>query len=151
MFPLSVAETKAMEEYVEQALWQRLIKISRFTLPASAGFFFMDKKDRGLQSCIDYRGLNSVTIKYPHPLPVIPSAIEQHQVATVFTWLDLQSAYNLICIQVGDEWKTGFSTTSGHYEYNVMAYGLVNVPYFYQAFMNDVFRDMLNRYVIFLY
>lgn len=36
------------------------------------------------------------------------------------------------------------STTSGNYQYNVMA----NVPAVFQSFMNDVFWDMLNRSVI---
>ncbi len=41
-----------------------------------------------------------------------------------------------------------FSTTYGHYEYRVMPFGLVNSPSVFQAFINDVFRDMLNRWVI---
>ncbi len=41
-----------------------------------------------------------------------------------------------------------FSTTSGHYEYWVMPFGLVNSPSVFQAFINDVFCDMLNRWVI---
>ncbi len=67
---------------------------------------------------------------------------------TVFHKLDLRSAYNLIRIREGDEWKTAFSTTSGHYEYLVMPFGLSNSPSVFQAFINDVFRDMLNRWVI---
>lgn len=48
----------------------------------------------------------------------------------------------------GDEWKAAFSTTSGHYQYNVMACALVNSPAIFQAFMNEIFRDMLSRFVI---
>ncbi len=51
-------------------------------------------------------------------------------------------------IREGDEWKTAFSTTSGHYEYLVMPFGLANSPSVFQSFMNDVFRDMLDRWVI---
>ncbi len=40
-----------------------------------------------------------------------------------------------------------FPTTSGHYEYLVMPFGLVNSPSVFQAFVNDVFKDMLNRWV----
>lgn len=29
-----------------------------------------------------------------------------------------------------------------------MVYGLVNAPFFFQAFMNYVFRDMLNHFVV---
>ncbi|KAI2668864.1 Transposon Tf2-6 polyprotein [Labeo rohita] len=118
------------------------------TSPASAGFFFVKKKDRGLRPCIDYRALNDLTIKYRYPLPLVPSALEQLRSAKTFTKLDLRSAYNLIRIRSGDEWKTAFSMTSGHYEYLVMPFGLANSPSYLQAFVNEVFRDMLNRWVI---
>ena len=39
-----------------------------------AGFFFVDKKDGTLLPCIDYRGLNDITVKNRHPLPLISSA-----------------------------------------------------------------------------
>ncbi|KAM6973385.1 liprin-beta-2b [Aplochiton taeniatus] len=35
--------------------------------PASAGFFFISNQVEGLRPCIDYRGLNSVTVKYRLP------------------------------------------------------------------------------------
>ncbi len=41
-----------------------------------------------------------------------------------------------------------FFTTNGHYEYLVMPFGLVNSPSVFQAFINDVFRDMLGRWAI---
>ncbi len=68
--------------------------------------------------------------------------------AKYFTKLDLRNAYNLIRIREGDEWKTAFSTTNGHYEYLVMPFGLVNSPSVFQAFINDVFRDMLGQWAI---
>ncbi len=89
------------------------------TSPASAGFFFVKKKDGGLRPCIDYRGLNDITIKFRYPLPPVPVALEQLREARYFTKLDLCSAYNLIRIREGDEWKTAFSATTGHYEYLV--------------------------------
>lgn len=55
-------------------------------------------------------------------------------------------AYNFVRIWSGDEWKMVFSTASGHYKYNVMAYE--NRPSFFQLYMNDVFRDMLHRFMI---
>lgn len=88
----------------------------------SARFFFVKKKDGGLQQCIDYRGLNEVTVKYRYPLPLVPAALEMLRTACYFTKLDLRNAYNLIRIRSGDEWKTAFSTTSGQYEYRVMPF-----------------------------
>ncbi|KAK3550106.1 hypothetical protein QTP86_020667 [Hemibagrus guttatus] len=96
--------------------------------PVAAGFFFVEKKDGGLQPCIDYRGLNAITIRYPYPLPLVPAALEQLQGARFFTTLDLCSTYNRIRIKEGDEWNTAFHTTQGHYEYLVMPLGLTNAP-----------------------
>lgn len=102
-----------MEDYVTKALKQGIIMQSM--LLASAGFFFIEKKGGGLRPCIDYRGLSKITVKYPHLLP-----------HTLFTKLDLRSAYNLVQIRAGNEWKT-----TGHYEYKVMSYGLVNAPSYF--------------------
>ncbi|KAI2661634.1 Transposon Tf2-6 polyprotein [Labeo rohita] len=146
VFPLSQPESAAMEKYIKEELAKGFIQPS--TSPASAGFFFVKKKDGGLRPCIDYRALNEVTIKYRYPLPLVPPALEQLRSARFYTKLDLRSAYNLIRIREGDEWKTAFSTTSGHYEYRVMPFGLANSPSYFQAFVNDVFRDMLDRWVI---
>uniref|UniRef100_A0A3B3BWV7 Gypsy retrotransposon integrase-like protein 1 n=1 Tax=Oryzias melastigma TaxID=30732 RepID=A0A3B3BWV7_ORYME len=146
IFPLSQPESEAMQKYIEEELEKGFIRPS--TSPASAGFFFVKKKDGGLRPCIDYRNLNDITIKYRYPLPLVPFALEQLRQARFFTKLHLRSAYNLVRIREGDEWKTAFSTTSGHYEYLVMPFGLCNAPSVFQAFVNDVFRDMLNRFVI---
>ncbi|KAK3554436.1 hypothetical protein QTP70_023034 [Hemibagrus guttatus] len=135
-----------MEEYIESSLAAGHIRPS--TSPAAAGFFFVGKKDGGLRPCIDYRGLNAVTIRYPYPLPLVPAALEQLRGARVFTKLDLRSAYNLVRIREGDEWKTAFHTTHGHYEYCVMPFGLTNAPAVFQALINEVFRDLLGRSVI---
>ncbi|KAK3553203.1 hypothetical protein QTP86_031797 [Hemibagrus guttatus] len=93
VYPLSLPESKAMEEYIETALDAGHIRPS--TSPAAAGFFFVGKKDGGLRPCIDYRGLNTITVRYPYPLPLVPAALEQLRGARVFTKLDLRSAYNL--------------------------------------------------------
>ncbi|KAK3545988.1 hypothetical protein QTP70_018944 [Hemibagrus guttatus] len=146
VYPLSLPESKAMEEYIETALDAGHIRPS--TSPTAAGSFFVGKKDGGLRPCIDYRGLNAITVRYPYPLPLVPAALEQLRGARVFTKLDLRSAYNLVRIREGDEWKTAFHTTSGHYEYCVMPFGLTNAPAVFQALINGVFQDLLGKGVI---
>ncbi|KAK3555747.1 hypothetical protein QTP86_028976, partial [Hemibagrus guttatus] len=75
VYPLSLPEAKAMEEYIEEALAVGHIRPS--TSPAAAGFFFVGKKDGGLRPCIDYRRFNAITVRYPYPLPLVPAALEQ--------------------------------------------------------------------------
>lgn len=113
--------------------------------PAGAGFFFVEKKDKSLRSCIDCQRLNNITIKNRSPL--ISLAFQLLQGAKVFTKLDLRNAYPFVRIREGDKWKTAFNTPSGHYKNLVMPFGLTNAPAFFQALVKDVLRDMLNVFV----
>ena len=108
----------------------------------------MAKKDGSLRPCIDYRQLNSITVKNKYPLPLLSSTFEPLTHTTVFTKLDLRNAYHLVQVQEGDEWKTGFNTHLGHFEYLVMPFGLTNAPAVFQALVNDVLRDFLNIFVV---
>ncbi|KAK3532221.1 hypothetical protein QTP86_009498 [Hemibagrus guttatus] len=143
IYSLTLPEEKAMEEYIKEALAQGYICLS--TSPAASSIFFAAKKYDGLRPCIDYRALNKITVKFRYPLPLVPAALERLRGATVFTKLDLRSAYNLIRIRKGDEWKTAFVTPTGHYEYRVMPYGLANAPSMFQDFMHE---DFLHKYVV---
>lgn len=112
LYNLSRPEREAMGKYIRESLAAGIIHPS--SSPLGAGFFFVAKKDN--TPCIDYRGLNNITIKNKYPLPLISSAFEPLQGATVFTKLDL------VCIKEGDEWKTAFNTLLGHFEFTVMRY-----------------------------
>lgn len=98
----------------------------------------MDKKDKTLRPCIDYCGLNNITIKNKYPLPLLTSAFEPLQGSVIFSKLDLRNAYHLVRIREGDEWKTAFNTPMGHFEYLVMPFSLTNAPAVFQALVNDV-------------
>ncbi len=145
LYSLSVPERGAMEKYISDSLAARFIRPS--SSPAGAGFFFVAKKDGSLRPCIDYRGLNNITVKNTNPLPLMSSAFERLQGASLFTKLDLRNAYHLVRIREGDEWKTAFNTPRGHFEYLVMPFGLSNSPAVFQALVNDVLRDMVDQFI----
>ncbi len=134
-----------MDWYIRESLQTGLIRHS--SSPAGAGFFLVQKKDGSLRPCIDYRGLNDITVKNRYPLPLMSSAFELLQGAQVFTKLDLRNAYHLVRIQEGDEWKTAFNTPSGHYEYLVLLFGLSNAPAVFQGLINSILGDMINQFV----
>ena len=133
-----------MESYITESLAAGIICPRH---PWELDSFFTDKKDKSLRPCIDFRGLNNITIKNKYPLPLISSAFEPLQGATIFSKLDLRNAYHLVRIREGDEWKTAFNTPLGHFEYLVMPFGLTNAPAVFQALINDVLRDFLNRFI----
>jgi len=86
-----------METYIKDSLAAGIIRLS--SLPLGAGFFFVSKKDKSLQLCIDFWGLNNITIKYKYLLPLMSTAFDPLQGATGFTKLDLRNAYHLVRIR----------------------------------------------------
>ena len=72
-----------MEEFIGESLAAGIIRPS--SSPVGAGFFFVSKKDGSLRPCIDYRGLNDITVKNKYPLPLISSAIVPLHGASIFS------------------------------------------------------------------
>ncbi|SPC65292.1 related to pol protein [Ustilago sp. UG-2017b] len=139
-------EMSELRKYLEEKLEKGFIRPSKS--PARSPVLFVPKKDGGLRLCVDYRGLNEITVKNRAPLPLIEEQLFLLRKARIYTKLDLRAAYNLIRIAKGDEWKTAFGTQLGLYEYLVMPFGLANAPAHFQSFINGVFRDIIGVYVV---
>ena len=97
-----------------------------------APILFVKKKDGSLRLCVDYRVLNAVTKMDRYPLPLIGEALDRLSTAKYYTKLDIKDAYHNIRIRNGDEWKSGFKTRYGLFEYTVMPFGLTNAPATFQ-------------------
>jgi len=59
--------------------------------------------------------------------------------------MDLWWGFNNIRIKEGDEWKGAFTTHVGSFEPTVMFFGMTNSPAMFQAMMNEILRDMINK------
>ncbi|SOV01667.1 uncharacterized protein UDID_18169 [Ustilago sp. UG-2017a] len=146
IYSLSEHELKTLRGYLEENLAKGFISPS--DSPAASPILFVKKKDGSLRLCVDYRGLNRITIRNRYPLPLIDELLDRLREARFFTRIDLRGAYNLLHIAKGDEWKTAFHTRYGLFQYNVMPFGLTNAPASFQHLMNDMFKDMLDRSLI---
>ena len=115
MYSLSELELKALREFLNSALKSGKISSSRSS--ADALILFVSKPEgRGLRLCVDYRGLNKITIRNRYPLPLMNELRDRITSIKRFTKLDLMTAYNNIRIKEGDEYKTAFRTRYGHFE-----------------------------------
>ena len=70
--------------------------IRRSSSPTGAPILFVSKPDGSLRLCIDYRGLNKITIKNKYPLPLMNELRDRLGKSTVFTKLDLKTGYYLV-------------------------------------------------------
>ena len=155
VYPLSPDEDRLVKEYLEENSKKGFIRKS--TSSAGAPIFFVDKekgKKRDIgkvpqkRLVVNYSGLDKITEKFRYPLPLINELFDRLRSAKIFTKIDLRSAYNLVRVREGDEWKTAFRTRYGLYEYLVMPFGLANAPAYFQRFVNEIFAEMTDKFVI---
>jgi len=93
------AKLQHLKKYIDKNLAKGFIQ--SFTSSATSLTLFVSKKDRKLRLCINYRMLNSITIKDKYPLPLINELHDRLQGATIFITLNIKSAYNFIKIKKG--------------------------------------------------
>ncbi|KAG5714987.1 hypothetical protein E4T56_gene5393 [Termitomyces sp. T112] len=146
IYNMSKIKLQALKEYLDDMLGKGFIRLS--ISMAGAPVLFAKKKDGSLQLCVDYRGLNKVTKKNWYPLPLIRDLVDRLRSAKIYTKINLHSGYNNVRIAPGHEWKTPFHTHYGLFEYLVMPFGMTNSPATFQYFMNDIFHNMNDIFVI---
>ena len=146
IYSTSAAEAQELKSQIDGLLANGFIRPS--TAPLGAPVLFAKKKDGGLRMCIDYRQLNLRTKKNKYSLPPINFLLEQLSGAKIFSKIDLRGAYHLLRIAEGEEWKTTFRSRYGSFEFLVMPFGLTNAPSVFQHYVNDVFREHLDKFVI---
>ena len=135
---MSCEELLVLKEY-----WRRTWRKGSFATH-EAPVLFVKKAGGSLRFCVEYRGLNEMTIKNRFPFPLIQETLARLQNARWYTKLELRDGYYYLRISEGKEWKTAFRTRYGHFEYQVMPFGHTNASGSFQHFINDTIRDFLD-------
>ncbi|GJV09528.1 putative nucleotidyltransferase, ribonuclease H [Tanacetum coccineum] len=118
------------------------------TSPWGAPVLFVKKKDGSFRMCIDYRELNKLTVKNCYPLPRIDDLFDQLQGSSVYSKIDLRSGYHQLRVRDEDIPKTAFKIRYGHYEFQVIPFGLTNAPAVFMDLMNRVCKPYLDKFII---
>ncbi len=135
-----------VKKHLEDLLRTGIIRESMS--PYASPIVICRKKSGKLRLCCDFRRLNSKTVKDAYPLPRMDEAFDTLLGATVFSTIDLKSAYNQIEVAEEDKHKTAITTPLGLMEHNFVSYGFCNAPGFFQRLMEVVFRAEVNQSVI---
>ncbi|GKA48985.1 putative reverse transcriptase domain-containing protein [Tanacetum coccineum] len=116
--------------------------------PWGAPVLFVKKKDGSFRMCIDYHELNKLTVKNRYPLSRIDDLFDQLQGSRVYSKIDLRSGYHQLRVREEDIPKIAFRTRYGHYQFQVIPFGLTNAPVVFIDLMNRVCKPYLDRFVI---
>ncbi|CAF3652495.1 unnamed protein product [Rotaria sp. Silwood1] len=142
----TVAQRKELQTEVDKLLLDNIIRPS--TSPWSSPVILKKKPDGTYRFLVDFRRLNSITDKDAYPQPTAEELIYRISGHSYFTKLDLKSGYFQIPIAESDKEKTAFATPDGHYEFNVLAQGLMNAPASFQRVMNNLIATGRWDYIV---
>ena len=143
---MTPADTEKAREMLDDLL--RLGFIRSSDSDWGAPMFLVDKPDGGKRMVIDYRALNSTTIRNRYPLPRVDELFDLLSGARYFSKIDLRTGYWQIRMAPESVSKTAFTSRHGHFEWLVLPMGLTNAPAEFMKMMEDTFRDQLNKSIM---
>jgi len=144
--PIYSSEQEALKKFIEENFNMGFIQPTSSLYDALV--LFVKKKNGLLRLYINFHSLNCISKKNRYPLLLISNLLDSPCKAWVYSKIDLYYAYYLVHITDSDEWKTAFRTHYGSFEWSIMPFGLTNAPTAFQQFMNDIFSDLLDVYIM---
>ena len=107
------------------------------------------KKDESLHFCINFRKLNSLTVKDSHLLPHICETLESLAGAAHFSTFNMNSGFWQVPMDEESKQYTAFTLGSmGLYECESMLFGLCNTPPTFQRLMQNCLGELNLTYCL---
>ena len=118
-----------------------------------AGFYVINQaeKERGApRLVINYKPLNKVLQWIRYPIPNKRGLLKKLYNTKLFSKFDMKSGFWQIQVAEQVRYKTAFTVPFGHYEWNVMPFGLKNAPSEFQRIMNDIFNPYTTFTIVYI-
>ena len=107
------------------------------------------RKDGSLRFCIDFRKLNSLTVKDSHPLPCICETLESLTGAAHYSTFDMNSGFWQVPMDEESKQYTAFTLgCMGLYKCESMPFGLCNAPPTFQRLMQNCLGELNLTYCL---
>jgi hypothetical protein len=138
----SEVEEEIIDKEAQELLKKGVIRRA-WTSAYNSPMMVVKKKDGRWRSVIDYRRINSLTIKEPYPIPRADEAFDALKHAGLMTTFDLTWGYWQTPLAEEDKKKTTFTTRSGRWEYNVLPMGITNAAPAFQRNMEAMLSGLM--------
>jgi hypothetical protein len=144
LYGMSLDKPKILRKYLDNNLAKGFIRPS--SSPAAAPILFIRKPGKDFRLCVNYRDFNVITIKNRYPLPLVKETLNLMCGTVIFTKFNVVAAFHNLRMKLGEEYKTAFRLKLDFYEFLVMPFGLANAPSSFQAFINKMLREFLDKF-----
>ncbi len=123
---------------------EQLGVIEKSDSPYASPLILVKRKDGGIRTCVDLRGVNKVTVFDSEPMPDLENIFARMGQAgkRYFSKLDLSKGYWQIPLTAESKEKTAFTTPKGLYQFTVMCFGLVTAPAVFSRMMRKLLDNM---------
>ncbi|KAL1255505.1 hypothetical protein QQF64_013566 [Cirrhinus molitorella] len=144
--PIHPHDLAAVRQHLQELKQSGVIRESES--PSSSPIVIVRKKNGDVRLCVDYRKLNSQTVKDSYALPNLEESVSALAGSQWFSVLDLESGYYQM--EESDKHKTAFSCPLGFWKFNRMPQG-TNAPSTFQRLMEKCMEDLhLTEVLVFL-
>ena len=126
MYNLPFSSKEVVEKEIQVMLDLEIIEPSKS--PYSSPVVLVRKKDGSCRFCIDFRGLNKITVFDAEPIPNVEDLFVRLAHSRFFTKIDFAKGYWQILVLPEDRPKTAFATHQGLFQFIRMPFGLVSAP-----------------------
>ena len=130
----------AAKQYIKQMISDGVCRPS--DSPWASPLHLVKKKDGTWRPCGDYRPLNLRTVPDRYPMRNVADFVNELHGCTIFSKVDLKSAFWQIPMAADSIGKTAITTPFGLFEFTKMPFSLRNASQTFQRFADNIFRSL---------
>ena len=145
-YRVPVIHQAPLDEVIKEMLTDKVIRESQS--PYNSPLIVVPKPDGTIRPCVDFRKINHHVVPDRFPLPILGEILQSLSGNDVFSTLDCQSGFWQIELDEASKPVTAFSTRTGHYEYNVLPFGLKDAAPSFERMITMTLSGLINTSVL---
>ena len=145
-YRVPMVHQKPLDDVIDDMLKEGVIRESKS--PYNSPIVVVPKPDGSIRPCVDFRNINRHVIPDRFPLPILGEILQSLSGNDLFSTIDCQSGFWQIELEEESKPVTAFSTRKGHFEYNVLPFGLKDAAPSFERMMTMTLSGLINNSVL---